>query len=131
MSSSEARRRPVFLAIAAVVVALEAVVLAVWGVLEFVNAGDSGSAGGAAAVGVFFLVCALGLGACARGLFRLDSWSRAPIVLAQLVVLGLAWNARHTAAALAVVLALVAVVGLVCIFHPQSLDALAARDQDE
>ena len=122
-------RRPIYLLLAVGVVAAQALVLAGWGILEFVRIGGSESAGSAAAAGIFFLVCAGGLGACAWGLFKLDSWARAPIVLAQLLVLGLAWNARHSATLLAVVLAIVALVALVCIFHPASLHALAAEDR--
>ena len=129
MTSPVTSRRPIFLLVAAAVVGVQAVVLAVWGILEFVRIGGSASAGSAAAAGVFFLLCGGALGACAWGLFRLGSWARAPIVLAQLLVLGLAWNARHTATVLAVVLAVVAVVALVCIFHPASLDALSAEDE--
>lgn len=40
----------------------------------------------------FFFVYGLGLGMCARGLARLRSWCRGPIVLAQIIQLGIAWS---------------------------------------
>jgi len=40
----------------------------------------------------FFVLYGAGLGWCAWGFARLRSWSRGPIVLAQLLQLGLAWS---------------------------------------
>jgi hypothetical protein len=67
-----------------------------------------------------------GLVAVAWFLLRLRSWARAPVVLAQLIQLGVAWSFRGgDSVAVAVALAVVAAVVLVGIFHPASLDALA------
>ena len=74
---------------------------------------------------VFFLAYGGGLLACAWALRGRRSWARGPVVLAQLIQLGLAWSFRGSAP-LALVLALagVALVVLVGVFHPASLDAL-------
>jgi hypothetical protein len=74
---------------------------------------------------VFFLVAGGGLCACAFYLQRRSTWARSPIVLAQLIQLGLAWNFRAAPTTwLAVVLAVVALVVLFGIFHPASIRAL-------
>ena len=77
---------------------------------------------------LFFVAYGAALGACAWALTRLRSWARAPLVLAQLIQLGLAWNSRGGApVALTVALAVVAAVVLVGIFHPASMRALDDR----
>ena len=74
---------------------------------------------------MFFVVYGVGLGYCALRLRRRESWPRAPIVLAQLIQLGLAWSFRGGATTVAsVALALVALLALAGIFHPASLRAL-------
>ncbi|MFT4082646.1 MAG: hypothetical protein QM638_08675 [Nocardioides sp.] len=124
------KNRPLPLLVAVVLVAVEAVLLLVWAVLEFASLDDSEIGGSAAAVGIFFLVCGAGLGFCAWSLGGLHSWARAPIVLTQLIVLGLSWNARHSSALLSVGLFVLAVLGLVGIFHPASLDALSPDEEE-
>lgn len=121
-------RRPVTLTVAAGVVAVQGLVLAVCAVLVLADTGG-GLAGLGASTAVFFLVCAAALMLCAWGLFGRRSWARAPIVLAQLITLGLAWDARHAATALAVVLAVLALLGLGCVLHPASIAALDPDDQ--
>ncbi|MEX0429482.1 hypothetical protein AB3X52_17835 [Nocardioides sp. DS6] len=121
-------RPPVTIIVAAALAAAEAAALIVLAILQFVSLGDGGT-GVAVAWAVFFLLCAVGLGWCARGLLLLDSWARAPIVLAQLIMLGLAWDGRHRVG-LAIVLAVVAIAALVAVFHPASLNALENDDQD-
>ncbi|MEP9383712.1 hypothetical protein [Nocardioides sp. KR10-350] len=122
-------RRPATLVIAAVLAALEAVALLVLAVLQVVSH-DDGESGVGIGLAVFFLLCAVGLGWCAWSLVGLSSWARAPIVLVQLIMLGLAWNGRHNVA-LAVVLAVVAVGTLAAVFHPASIDALEADDEEQ
>ncbi len=80
---------------------------------------------------LFFLLYGAGLGFCAWTLTRLRSWARAPLVLAQLIQLGVAWNFRGGAStAVTVVLALVAVLVLAGVFHPASIAALSDEDPD-
>lgn len=75
---------------------------------------------------VFFAVYGVGLLLCAWQLARRQSWARSPIVLAQLIQLGLAWSFRGGDTTwLAVGLAVVAAVVVAGIFHPDSLGALA------
>lgn len=99
----------------------------VWAVLDFVRIPDAASLTTAVAGGIFFLLCAAGIGWCAFMIWRLESWSRAPLVLVQLIVLGLAWNLRENLL-VAGALALVAVVALVGIFAPPSIAALEERE---
>jgi hypothetical protein len=117
------RRTPFPLLVAAGLVLLQAVVLVVCAVLALANLG--GVAGLGVSSAIFFLVCAAALALCAWGLIQRQSWARAPIVLAELIELGLAWDARHDSAWLSIVLAVLAVVGLVSIFHPASMQALS------
>ena len=116
---------PAPLLVAASLVAVEGLVLVLYGVLE-----AAAITGGRVTMGVttaiFFLAYGGGLLACAWALRGRRSWARGPVVLAQLIQLGLAWSFRGNAP-LALVLALagVALVVLVGVFHPASLDALA------
>ena len=75
---------------------------------------------------VFFAVYGGGLLLCAWQLTRRASWARSPVVLAQLIQLGLAWNFRGGETTwIAVGLAAVALIVVAGIFHPDSLTALA------
>ena len=73
----------------------------------------------------FFLLCGAALLLCAWGLRRHATWSRSPVVLAQLITLGVAWSFRGgDTTFVAVVLAVVAAVVLAGIFHPASTAVL-------
>jgi hypothetical protein len=65
---------------------------------------------------------------CAREVLRLRSWSRAPLVMVQLLdlLVGLTWGAVTWVPVVLVVTALVVLGGL---FHPASLAALADRGE--
>ncbi len=87
--------------------------------------GDHPEAGSTASV--FFLAYGVFLGACAWQLWRLRSWARAPVVLAQLIQLlvgGGFWGGETTT--VAVVLIGLAAVVLVSVLHPRSLAALGS-----
>lgn len=74
----------------------------------------------------FFLTYGAFLAVCAWRLYRLHSWARAPLVLAQLIQAMVAlsfWGGSTTP--LALVLLLTAVLVLVGVFHPSSLAALS------
>jgi hypothetical protein len=75
----------------------------------------------------FFLGYAAALLLCGYGLLRLVSWARSPVVLTQLIQLGVAWSWRGTLA-VSVPLALVSVAVLVAVFAPASLAALEPRE---
>ncbi|GGU16895.1 hypothetical protein [Nocardioides albus] len=118
-----APHRPWTLLLTVFAAGFESVALLLWGALEFVRIPDAASLTTAIAGGLFFLLCAAGIGWCVYKFWRLESWSRAPLVLVQLIVLGLAWNLREDLA-IAGALALVAAIALVGIFAPPSIAAL-------
>jgi hypothetical protein len=112
------------LLVAAVLAALEAAVFVVTALLEIVSISGLRVTMGVTTA-LFFLGYSAALGLCAWGLTRLAGWSRAPVVLAQLIQLGVAWSFRGgETTAVTVVLALVAIVVLAGIFHPASTRAL-------
>ncbi|CAB4748451.1 unannotated protein [freshwater metagenome] len=74
---------------------------------------------------IFFLLVGAAVLACASGLFRMASWSRGPLLLTQLIALGLAWNVQDLPL-LAVALVLVALVTLAGMLHPDTMRALGA-----
>lgn len=77
---------------------------------------------------VFFAAYAGALLWCARGLGRLRSWARGPVVLAQLIWLGVAWSFRGGATAWVTAILMVAAgVVLVGVLHPRSTAALASE----
>jgi hypothetical protein len=120
--------RPATLTAAVALVAAEALVLVVLAVLELFSL-STGRLTMGVTTAVFFLVYAAALLLCCWGLLRLSSWARSPVVLAQLIQLGLAWSWRDTPA-VAIPLALVSVVVVVAIFAPASLAALEPREDD-
>jgi hypothetical protein len=74
---------------------------------------------------VFFVGYGAAMMLCAWGVNRLRTWARGPVLLAQLIWLGLAWNFRHgDTLPLAIGLAVPAVVVLVGMLLPSSVDAL-------
>ena len=115
---------PTPLKVAVGLVGLEALAFAAYGVLLLPDLfSDHAEAGGTASV--FFLAYAVFLAVCARQLWRLRSWTRAPLVLAQLIQLLVGtsfWGGQTTP--VAVVLIVVAVAALVALLHPRSLAAL-------
>jgi hypothetical protein len=73
----------------------------------------------------FFCAYGAGLAVCARGLMRLRSWSRGPVVLAQLIQLGIAWSfVSRSTAWLSVLLAVPAALVLVVVLAPSTTSAL-------
>jgi hypothetical protein len=114
--------------VAASLVAIEAFVLAALGLLEVASLRSVRLTMGVT-TSAFFLAAAAGLAWCAWSLWRVRRWARGPVVMAQLIQLGLAWNlwadrTRPLAAGLAVV-ALLVIVGLL---HPASTQALLDED---
>ena len=62
------------------------------------------------------------------GLVQGRTWARSPIVVTQVLALGLAWNFLGGSTTwISVVLAVVAVVVLVGLLHPASVEALSGR----
>lgn len=123
-------RAPAPLLVAASLVAVEGGLLLVFAVLEVFNLGSGRVAMGITTT-LFFALYGAGLVACAWALSHRSSWARSPVVLAQLIQLGLAWNFRGGDTTLvAVAIAVVAVVVLAGIFHPASLEALSDDEPD-
>jgi hypothetical protein len=114
-----------------VLVGLEALALVAVGVSELgVLSGDRLTMGITTAV--FFGIYGVGLGVCAARLVRLRSWARAPVVLAQLIQLPVAWSFRGGATTWgAVTLAVAALIVLAGVFHPASIRALDAADRTD
>ena len=127
----EQGRVPPPLVVAASLVAVEAVSLVIFGVVELRSLESSKLAMGITTA-LFFAVYGVGLGVFAWLLYRRQSWVRAPVVLAQLIQLGVAWSFRSGGTSfVSALLLVVAVVVLAGVFHPASLRALAEPDPDE
>lgn len=114
--------RPLQLAVA--LVAVEVLVLLGLAVGELLSV-DSDRPAVGITTALFFVLYAAGLAVAARGLWRLRSWSRGPLVLAQLIQLGVAWSFYGNSTVwLAVLVALPAAVVLAIIFRPSTTEAL-------
>ena len=112
------------LTVAVSIVALEAAMYVLYGVSLIGTLEGERIVAGSTAV-AFFLLFGGFLGYCAWQVYRLHSWARSPLVLAQLIqiLVGASfWGGATT------IIAVVAVtLGLLClagIFHPASLAAL-------
>ena len=110
--------------VAASLTVVEAFVLAGLGVLELANLRAIRLTMGLT-TSAFFLAAAVALAWCAWSLWKARRWARGPVVMAQLIQLGLAWNlwdgsTKPLSAGLAVV-ALVTIAGLL---HPASTHVL-------
>ena len=97
--SPDRHRVPTPLVVACALVGLEAVSLVVFGVVELGSL-EGGKLTMGLTTSLFFAVYGVGLAVFAWLLYRLQSWTRAPVVLAQLIQLGVAWRFRTGATAL-------------------------------
>ena len=80
-----------------------------------------------ATTALFFVAAAAGLAWCAWALWRVRRWARGPVVMAQLICLGLAWNFwGEGTKPISLGLALVALVVIAGLLHPESTAALEA-----
>ena len=124
------RPAPPPLVVASSLAALEGVALVVGGVLEIVNVNSSRVAVGVS-LAVFFVAYGALLMAGAVALLRVVPWPRGPVLISQLIMLGLAWGLRDQPLA-AIGLAVVAVITIAGLVHPASIAALeAARNRDQ
>ena len=118
---------PVPLAVGAALTALEGVVLLVYAVLVLASV-NADRVSVAVTTAVFFAVVGGALVLCASGLWRVRSWARSPVVVAQLITLLTAYSfVGGETTWVAGALAAVSLVVLVCILHPRSTAALAAE----
>jgi hypothetical protein len=115
---------------AASLVAVEGGVVVLLGVIELASLSTARLTMGVTTA-AFFVLYGGGLLFCGWQLVRGGSWARSPVVLAQLIQLGIAWSFRGGGTTwLALVLAVAALVVLAGILHPRSIDALADRPAD-
>ena len=119
---------PLPLALAGAVAGLEAAAYLINGLVEWA-ATDSDRPVVGLSTGLFFVAFGAFLGLCAWRLWRLHVWTRAPIVMTQLIQLPVAvsfWGgSTRWVSVLLVVLSVVTIAG---IFHPASLAALEDGD---
>jgi hypothetical protein len=118
--------------VAASLTAVEAFVLLALGGLELAHLNGIRLTMGLTTT-AFFLGAAAALAWCAWSLWKARRWARGPVVMAQLIQLGLAWNLRDEPA-LAAPLALAAGGAIAAMLQPASLEALMgerfADDED-
>ena len=115
---------PAPLVTAAGLTLVEGLLTAMYGVAEAVHITSDRVVMGVTTA-VFFVAYGAAMMLCAWGLNRLRTWARGPVLLAQLILLGLAWNFREgETLPVAIVLAVPAVVVLVAMLLPSSVDAL-------
>lgn len=120
---------PAPLLVAASLVAVEGGLLLLLSVLELGSL-SSGRVSMGVTTSVFFVVYGAALVLCAWAVSRGHSWARSPIVLTQLIQLGVAWSFRGGNTTLvAVALAVVALIVVAGVLHPASIDALADDPQ--
>ncbi len=121
---------PAPLVVAASLVAVEGVLLLGYAVLELASI-STDRAAVALTTALFFAAYGALLLAAAWAVTHGRSWARSPIVLAQLIQLGVAWSFRGgDTTVVAVAMAVVAVVVLVGILLPSSIEALEQREEE-
>jgi hypothetical protein len=119
---------PTPLKVAAALVLLESLALVVLSVAELFNLTAARATMGVS-TSLFFVVYAVAIALCAWRVTLLDSWARSPVVLAQLIQLGVAWSFRGGETTwVALVLAIIAVAVLGGLFHPESMQALSSEE---
>ena len=122
---------PAPLKVAASLTAVEAVLLLIYAVVELFSI-SPGKAAVTLTTAAFFTLYGAALLICAWGLVGGRSWARSPVVLAQLIQLGVAWSFRGgDTTVVAVVLALVALIVVAGILHPASIAHLDDNPQPE
>ncbi len=129
MTATEGPRPPAGppppLTVAASLTAVEGLIFLVLAVAELADFETSKAAMGLTTA-LFFVVYGAALLLCAWAMWRLRSWGRSPIVVAQLIQLAVAWSFWGGETTwVAVAAGLVALLVLAGIFHPRSLEALA------
>jgi hypothetical protein len=115
---------PAPLVVAAAVAALEGLLTAGFAVLELASL-TSGRLTMGLTTAAFFAAYGALLMFCGWQLTRLAGWARSPVLLSQLIQLGMAWSFRDgDTLPVAIGLAVLAAVVLAGLFHPASMKAL-------
>ena len=124
MQDDQGRPQPAPLGAAAARAAVEGVLVLGFGVLEAASLHADRAAMGVT-TSLFFALLGLLLVTCAWYVARGRAWARSPIVVAQLMALGLAWNFWGGGTTwISVVLAVIGLVVLGGLLHPASVEAL-------
>jgi hypothetical protein len=111
--------------VAASLVAVEGLLLLAYGVLEAAHVHADRAAMGVT-TSLFFALLGLVLVGCAWLVVRGRPWARGPVMVAQVMFLGLAWSFLGGATTwVSVGMVLVAGLVLAGLLHPASIDALA------
>jgi hypothetical protein len=129
---TDGAKRPWTVVVAAVVAAVEGLVLAAWGLYTIVAGllGDPDDPARAEFGGLVVLCLALMPLAAARGLFLTRSWSRGPVLVLQLLALPVAWSMVQNGGgmiAAGVALGVAALVGAFTLVHPATTEALQSE----
>jgi hypothetical protein len=115
---------PAPLVVAAGMTLVEGLLTVMFGVTELVSL-DSDRLVMGLTTTVFFLAYGAVLLVCAWGLHTVRSWARGPVLLSQLILLGLAWSFKGgDTLPVAIGLAVAAAIVLAGLLHPRSIDAL-------
>lgn len=120
--SPQALPSPPALWIAAVLLGLEGIGAAGYGILTITKMTHVAAGVGYGVAGMM-IAWGIGLGLVARGVALARRWSRGPAVVLQLIDLPLAWGFRTSFGWLAVALFLSSAVVLICLFLPASTKA--------
>ena len=121
-------RSRLFVAVAATVVAIEAVVYVVLAVLAGADISADTVATG---IGIALFLALYGLAQlfAAWNLLNWRAWARGPLLFTQLVQLGLAWGLRDSKEQwLAILMAVSAAIALACLIAPAATRALLDDD---
>jgi hypothetical protein len=122
--SARPEEKPAPLVVAASLVAVEGLLMLLYAVLEAANLSTERLSMGVT-TSVFFAAYGAGLVLLAWQVTRGQGWARSPLLLAQLIQIGLAWSFWGGATTwVAVGLALVAVIVIAGLLHPASMEAL-------
>jgi len=116
------------LVVAASLASVEGLLVLAYGVLLAADVHADRAAMGVT-TSLFFILLGALITACAWYVVRRRTWARSPIVVAQVMALGLAWNfIGGDTTWVSVVLAVVAAVVLLGLLHPASVEALTDPD---
>ena len=125
------RGAPAPLVVAAGLTFVEGLLTAMYGISEAVHVTSDRLVMGVT-TSVFFVVYGAALFVCAWGLNHLRSWARGPVLMTQLIWLLLAWSFRDGDTwPIAIGLAVPAVIALVGMLLPSSVDALEHGSRDD
>jgi hypothetical protein len=114
------------LEIAALLVLVQAAVLAVWGVTELVRAltGHPNDRGTAVLLGVLVLVYATGVAFAARGLWRAKRWAQTPTYLVSFFAIVIGFGQLDTLPLITIPLIIIGLATFIAVSLPASRDAL-------